>query len=111
MVHWSFSYSLSIIVDLCLGSIDPESQVLLNFKKSLHSIESMSVTFETVEPFNLDLSGVSFGSSPTKFFGMIPSSIGNPTNLHVLQISNIYGAYSDHLSRVAQLSSLQYVCF
>ncbi|KAL4317631.1 hypothetical protein AHAS_Ahas15G0404400 [Arachis hypogaea] len=76
---------------------------------------------------HLDLSGVSLYSSPAKFLGsmqqlrylslwtefegMIPSSIGNLTNLRVLRISNFYETYSDDLSWVAQLSSLQYLGF
>ncbi|MED6121167.1 hypothetical protein PIB30_027652 [Stylosanthes scabra] len=76
---------------------------------------------------HLDLSGVLLGSSPIKFFGsmqqlrylslltefegMIPSSIGNLTNLRVLHIRSFYQAYSDDLSWVAQLSSLQYLGF
>ncbi|XP_057761110.1 receptor-like protein EIX2 [Arachis stenosperma] len=75
---------------------------------------------------HLDLSGVLLYSSPAKFLGsmqqlrylnlwtefkgMIPSSIGNLTNLRVLCISN-FEAYSDDLSWVAQLSSLQYLGF
>ncbi|MED6149302.1 hypothetical protein PIB30_061088 [Stylosanthes scabra] len=76
---------------------------------------------------HLDLSGVSLGSTPIKFLGsmqqlrylslstefegMIPSSIGNLTDLHFLQISSFNDGYSDDLSWVAQLSSLQYLGF
>ncbi|XP_016196296.1 LRR receptor-like serine/threonine-protein kinase FLS2 [Arachis ipaensis] len=76
---------------------------------------------------HLDLSAVLLYSSPVKLLGsmqqlrylslctefedMIPSSIGNLTNLRVLHINNIYGAYSDDLSWLAQLSSLQYLGF
>ncbi|MED6219180.1 hypothetical protein PIB30_033496 [Stylosanthes scabra] len=87
------------------------NQSLLHFKHLIH----------------LDLSGVSLGSSPINFLGsmrklrylslctelqgMIPSSIGNLTDLRVLRISSFHEAYSHDLIWVAQLSSLQYLAF
>ncbi|MED6225283.1 hypothetical protein PIB30_092236 [Stylosanthes scabra] len=159
----------TITADLRLGCIEKESQALLNFKRSLHSVfeadpssppilpswegheccqwEGIACNNVTGHVVKIEISRSCvpcisswddtadiepkyddllpdfpikfFGSMQqlrylslwTEFEGMIPSSIGNLTNLHVLQIASFHEAYSDDLSWVAQLSSLQYLGF